>query len=67
MDFFAKAKKRGWVCNEIVTRTFPVCLYFEDTNMADAFQQPMFPDDSGEESVRSTVHGWNLTRGATSS
>jgi len=26
------------------------------------FQQPMFPDDSGEESIRSTVHGWNLTR-----
>ncbi|PPQ94913.1 hypothetical protein CVT25_004399, partial [Psilocybe cyanescens] len=46
MEFFTNAEERGWVCKEIVTRTFP----------------PMFPEDSGEESVRSTVHGWRLTR-----
>ncbi|KIM35441.1 hypothetical protein M413DRAFT_430793 [Hebeloma cylindrosporum] len=46
MEFFAKAKDRGWACNEILTKTFP----------------PMFPEDSGEESIRSTVHGWSLTR-----
>ncbi|KAG6901319.1 hypothetical protein C0995_013679 [Termitomyces sp. Mi166 len=46
MEFFEKAWGRGWVCEEILTRKFP----------------PMFPDDSGEESVRATVHGWRLTR-----
>lgn len=25
MDFFAKAGLRGWTCEEIYTRTFPVC------------------------------------------
>ena len=25
-------------------------------------RQPMFPEDPGEEEVRSTVHGWKLTR-----
>ncbi|KAF8175559.1 nicotinamide N-methyltransferase [Pholiota molesta] len=46
MQFFEKAAQRGWVCEEIYTKTFP----------------PMFPEDSGEESIRSTVHGWRLTR-----
>jgi nicotinamide N-methyltransferase len=46
MQFFTKAKERGWICNEIYTKTF----------------QPMFPDDLGEESIRSTVHGWKLHR-----
>ncbi|KAF9035162.1 putative methyltransferase-domain-containing protein [Panaeolus papilionaceus] len=46
MQFFEIARERGWACEEIVTREFP----------------PMFPDDSGEVSVRSTVHGWRLTR-----
>ncbi|RDB18927.1 Protein N-methyltransferase NNT1 [Hypsizygus marmoreus] len=46
MEFFSKARDRGWHCEEILTRTFP----------------PMFPEDSGEESVRSTVHGWRLVR-----
>ncbi|KAF4614189.1 hypothetical protein D9613_007581 [Agrocybe pediades] len=46
MEFFTKARSRGWTCTEIYTKTFP----------------PMFPEDSGEESVRSTVHGWRLTR-----
>ena len=32
-----------------------------------SFFQPMFPEDSGEESIRSTVHGWKLIREATSS
>ncbi|KAH0580223.1 Putative nicotinamide N-methyltransferase [Termitomyces sp. J132] len=51
MEFFEKARGRGWVCEEILTRKFP----------------PMFPNDSGEESVRSTVHGWRLTRSSTPS
>ncbi|KAG6810555.1 hypothetical protein H0H92_011340 [Tricholoma furcatifolium] len=50
MDFFEKARGRGWVCEEILTRKFT----------------PMFPNDSGEESVRATVHGWRLTRVADS-
>ncbi|KZT10552.1 uncharacterized protein LAESUDRAFT_644482 [Laetiporus sulphureus 93-53] len=46
MDFFSKARQRGWLCEEILTQKFP----------------PMFPDDPGDEEVRSTVHGWMLTR-----
>ncbi|KAG5652001.1 hypothetical protein H0H81_006653 [Sphagnurus paluster] len=46
MEFFEKAKVRGWTCEEILTRKF----------------SPMFPNDSGEESIRSTVHGWRLMR-----
>ncbi|KAK7464883.1 Protein N-terminal and lysine N-methyltransferase efm7 [Stygiomarasmius scandens] len=46
MEFFEKAKSKGWVCDEIVVRKYP----------------PMFPDDPGAEEVRSTVHGWKLTR-----
>ncbi|KDR70708.1 hypothetical protein GALMADRAFT_254739 [Galerina marginata CBS 339.88] len=46
MEFFSTAKDRGWVCEEIVTRMFPA----------------MFPEDPGEESIRSTVHGWKLKR-----
>ncbi|GLB43079.1 putative S-adenosyl-L-methionine-dependent protein methyltransferase that trimethylates the N-terminal glycine 'Gly- 2' of elongation factor 1-alpha, before also catalyzing the mono- and dimethylation of 'Lys-3' [Lyophyllum shimeji] len=46
MEFFEKARQRGWHCEEIVTRKFT----------------PMFLNDSGDESVRSTVHGWSLTR-----
>jgi len=46
MQFFIKAKERGWTCNEIYTKTF----------------HPMFPGDRGEGSVRSTVHGWKLHR-----
>jgi len=46
MEFFTKAKERGWTCTEMFTKTFP----------------PMFPDDPGEESIRSTVHGWKLHR-----
>ncbi|OBZ77623.1 Protein N-methyltransferase NNT1 [Grifola frondosa] len=46
MEFFVKAKERGWFCEEILTEKFP----------------PMFPEDPGEEEVRATVHGWRLTR-----
>ncbi|RPD77120.1 hypothetical protein L226DRAFT_544598 [Lentinus tigrinus ALCF2SS1-7] len=46
MDFFIKARQRGWHCEEILTRKYP----------------PMFPEDPGEEEVRATVHGWSLTR-----
>ncbi|OCH84344.1 hypothetical protein OBBRIDRAFT_821920 [Obba rivulosa] len=46
MEFFLKAQGSGWLCEEILTQKFP----------------PMFPEDSGEEEVRATVHGWRLTR-----
>jgi nicotinamide N-methyltransferase len=46
MGFFTKARERAWTCEEIVTEKFP----------------PMFPEDSGAEEVRATVHGWRLTR-----
>ncbi|EIM81525.1 nicotinamide N-methyltransferase [Stereum hirsutum FP-91666 SS1] len=46
LEFFEKARQRGWICEEIVTEKYP----------------PMFPEDSGEEEVRATVHGWALTR-----
>ncbi|KAF4564510.1 nicotinamide n-methyltransferase [Pleurotus pulmonarius] len=46
MEFFEKAEERGWVCKEILTKTYP----------------PMFPDDPGEVDIRSTVHGWSLVR-----
>ncbi|KAF9524558.1 putative methyltransferase-domain-containing protein [Crepidotus variabilis] len=45
MDFFAKAENKGWKCEKILEKVFP----------------PMFPNDPGEEIVRSTVHGWKLT------
>ncbi|EGO22866.1 hypothetical protein SERLADRAFT_471345 [Serpula lacrymans var. lacrymans S7.9] len=46
LGFFAKARERGWKCDELLTEKFP----------------PMFPEDPGAEEVRSTVHGWLLTR-----
>ncbi|KAF8220735.1 hypothetical protein L208DRAFT_736660 [Tricholoma matsutake] len=46
LEFFTKARQRGWQCEEILTRKYP----------------PMFPEDAGEEEIRSTVHGWRLTR-----
>ncbi|KAL1730800.1 putative methyltransferase-domain-containing protein [Schizophyllum commune] len=46
MEFFEKARARGWLCEEVLTEKFP----------------PMFPEDPGAEEVRSTVHGWRLTR-----
>ncbi|KAA1476426.1 hypothetical protein DENSPDRAFT_843387 [Dentipellis sp. KUC8613] len=46
LDFFRKARERGWHCEEEVVERYP----------------PMFPDDPGEEEVRATVHGWKLVR-----
>ncbi|KAI0049706.1 hypothetical protein FA95DRAFT_1581604 [Auriscalpium vulgare] len=46
LEFFRKAGEDGWTCDEIVTERYP----------------PMFPEDSGSEEVRATVHGWRLTR-----
>ncbi|KAJ3505001.1 hypothetical protein NMY22_g17734 [Coprinellus aureogranulatus] len=46
MEFFSKAEARGWVVEKVVEERFP----------------PMFPHDPGDEEVRSTVHGWKLTR-----
>ncbi|KAI0269540.1 putative methyltransferase-domain-containing protein [Russula aff. rugulosa BPL654] len=46
MEFFEIAGEMRWVCEKVLTERFP----------------PMFPEDSGEEEVRSTVHGWKLTR-----
>ncbi|KAG9076199.1 nicotinamide n-methyltransferase [Ceratobasidium sp. UAMH 11750] len=44
LEFFALARSRGWVCEKVVETKMPV----------------MFPDDPGDEQVRSTVHGWVL-------
>ncbi|KAJ7224367.1 putative methyltransferase-domain-containing protein [Mycena pura] len=46
MEFFAKARSRGWICDEVVKRSY----------------QAMFAEDGGDESVRSTVHGMALRR-----
>ncbi|KAJ6493670.1 nicotinamide N-methyltransferase [Mycena vitilis] len=46
MEFFSKAQAEGWTCEEIVTQRFA----------------PMFPEDSGPEDVRGTVHGWRCRR-----
>ncbi|KAF9236770.1 putative methyltransferase-domain-containing protein [Melanogaster broomeanus] len=51
LEFFAKARRRGWNCEYIYTKKFP----------------PMFPDDPGDVGVRSTVHGWKVTRGTSAS
>ncbi|KAH7325216.1 hypothetical protein B0J17DRAFT_701536 [Rhizoctonia solani] len=48
LDFFSRAKDRGWICEQVVqTKT-----------------KAMFPDDPGDEEIRSTVHGWALRRPA---
>ncbi|EJD51861.1 nicotinamide N-methyltransferase [Auricularia subglabra TFB-10046 SS5] len=46
LGFFEKARHRGWDCEEIVTERFGV----------------MFHEDSGDEEVRATVHGWRVRR-----
>ncbi|KAF8332332.1 putative methyltransferase-domain-containing protein [Cantharellus anzutake] len=46
LNFFEKAKNRGWKCEEIFTVKMPV----------------MFPEDSGDVEIRSTVHGWRVYR-----
>jgi len=47
LAFFEVARETGWACEKVLTERFAA---------------PMFPEDSGEEEVRSTVHGWKLTR-----
>ncbi|KAG8698874.1 nicotinamide n-methyltransferase [Ceratobasidium sp. 394] len=44
LEFFALARSRGWECEKVVETKMPA----------------MFPDDPGDEQVRSTVHGWVL-------
>ncbi|KAL5638701.1 hypothetical protein ACGC1H_003158 [Rhizoctonia solani] len=48
LNFFEWAKDRGWICEQVV-----------QTKM-----KAMFPDDPGDEDIRSTVHGWVLRRPA---
>jgi EEF1A N-terminal glycine/lysine methyltransferase len=74
MDFFKIAAETSWKCEEVFTERFPVrvsrvhfvpmfrpiiIFFFSYCNYR---RQPMFPEDPGEEEVRSTVHGWKLTR-----
>lgn len=66
MDFFTKAQERGWHCEEILTRKYPVrtsvLRLLTQERLPRLTSQPMFPEDPGEEEVRATVHGWRLTR-----
>lgn len=48
MNFFQLAQQKGWTCEEVLQRKYP----------------PMFPEDPGDEEMRSTVYGWRLTRTA---
>jgi len=50
MEFFEKAKEAGWNCKKVVEERV----------------EPMFVDDPGEECVRATVWGWELTRSSSS-
>lgn len=60
--FFDKARSHGWICEKIVTRKFPVSHYSFPSRHSNEIPKPMFPEDPGDEEVRSTVHGWKLTR-----
>ena len=68
MKFFDIARENGWVCEEVLTERFPVRVLhvirevFRTLTCRLVRDQPMFPEDPGEEEVRSTVHGWKLTR-----
>jgi len=46
LEFFHKATEHGWLSEKIVTERMGV----------------MFPNDSGDEDSRATVHGWRLWR-----
>ncbi|KAG8917428.1 nicotinamide n-methyltransferase [Tulasnella sp. 418] len=46
LEFFRKARDRGWLCEKIVEERMEV----------------MFPEDSGDENIRGTVYGWRLSR-----
>lgn len=62
LEFFAKAREAGWVCEKILEERFDVrYLVLSVGSEFDPSCQPMFPDDPGEEEVRATVHGWKLT------
>lgn len=37
MEFFSKAKERGWECEEIVTERFPVCDHPLPTSVTDLY------------------------------
>ena len=41
---------------------YPQCCPVDIDEFWALFFQPMFPEDPGAEEVRSTVHGWRLTR-----
>ena len=64
MEFFSKAKEQNWLCEEILTEKFAVSVVpsERDSQVLTVRSQPMFPEDSGAEEVRATVHGWRLTR-----
>lgn len=64
MEFFDKARRRDWSTDKIVEETYPVCkskLTSRIHYLILSPHKPMFPDDPGDEAVRSTVHGWKLT------
>lgn len=62
LEFFAKAREAGWVCEKILEERFDVRYLVLSVGIElDPSCQPMFPDDPGEEEVRATVHGWKLT------
>ncbi|CAE6511628.1 unnamed protein product [Rhizoctonia solani] len=76
LNFFACAKDRGWICEQVVQTKMKVscsasCFDFSEGiseiawhSLVFSIRQAMFPDDPGDEDVRSTVHGWVLRRPA---
>jgi predicted nicotinamide N-methyase len=45
MDFFTKARQKGWHCEEILTRKFPVCLSetLQGPRLNQAYDSRCFP------------------------
>jgi nicotinamide N-methyltransferase len=70
IEFFKIAGEMGWECEKVLTERFPVRVSVFRSGVSPlphiilliVIYQPMFPEDSGEEEVRSTVHGWKLAR-----
>jgi nicotinamide N-methyltransferase len=62
MEFFDKARTRGWSCVEVLKETYEVCAASGCVQRLTRCVQPMFPDDPGAADVRAMVHGWRLTR-----
>ena len=62
LEFFENARARGWTCEEILTQKFDVGDAFAQNFCPHKLHtsQVMFPEDPGDEEVRSTVHGWRL-------